>query len=383
MPSVRASSVGPAPDEMAAFIRDGGRIPARPLERLRILVMLGRPRTVVPNLLCFSLGYSYTGAPASGRMVLGALLGCLIGFSANLHNTALDLDEDSRNLPGRVWLVAKLGYRPLMRSWAAISVFMMLAAISLGWYFTIFMALALVGLHQYSAPPIRSKGRPFVGLWVFAQTVVFPFLFGWTTAPGQMFETLISSIVALLRGAAPPPSEAALQSWRYLGMWFFVTVWFMAKGAFKNVPDFDGDRAAGVRTSATVWSDRRTAARVASGSTVLAYMTLVPLVALGLEKPRVLLALLWLVPVSINCMRLIRAEDGRTANDVLRADMLLSTSFMASLLLLVAPCAQSVAMALAAALLLICSDLLGIDSRREADAMTPGTGPAAGTARGT
>jgi 4-hydroxybenzoate polyprenyltransferase len=353
---------------MAAFIRNGGRIPAGFLERLRILIMLGRPRTVVPNLLCFALGYSYTGAPASGRMVLGALLGCLIGFSANLHNTAMDLDEDSRNLPGRVLLLAKLGYRPLMRSWVAISIFMMAAAIALGRYFTVFMALALVGLHQYSAPPVRSKGRPLLGLWVFAQTVVFPFLFGWTTEPGRMLETLLSSASAPLRGVAPPDPGAAWQSWRYLGMWFFVTVWFMAKGAFKNVPDFDGDRNAGVCTSATVWSSMRVAAWVATGATIAAYATLVPLVLLGLERPRVLAALLWIVPITINCARLIRAKDGKAANAVLRADMLPSTSFMATLILLVAPTPQSVGMVVAAALLLFGSDLLGIDSRREADA---------------
>ena len=380
-PPVEVSPFGRGPDEMARFIRDGGRVPAGALERLRILIMLGRPRTVVPNLLCFALGYSYTGAPASLRMVLGALLGCLIGFSANLHNTALDLDEDSRNLPGRVLLVAKLGYRPLMRSWATISVFMMLSAIWLGGYFTVFMALALVGLHQYSAPPVRSKGRPFLGLWVFAQTVVFPFLFGWTTAPGQMLETLVASVVAPLRGIAPPPAAAEWQSWRYLGMWFFVTVWFMAKGAFKNVPDFDGDRAAGVRTSATVWSTRRVAAQVTAGATVLAYLTLVPLVALGLERPRVLLALVWLVPVSVNCVKLIRAGDGKMANAILRADMLVSTSFMASLLLLVAPGPQSAAMVLAAAVLLFGSDLLGIDSRREADVTSEAAAPAATVAQ--
>jgi 4-hydroxybenzoate polyprenyltransferase len=150
-------------------------------------------------------------------------------------------------------------------------------------------------------------------------------------------------------------------------MWFFVTVWFMAKGAFKNVPDFAGDRTAGVRTSATVWSSMRAAAWVAAGATVAAYLTLVPLVVLGLERPRVLVALFWLVPVTVNCVRLIRAEDGKAANAILRVDMLLSTSFMASLLLLVAPRAQSVAMVLTAALLLLVSDFLGVDSRREAD----------------
>jgi 4-hydroxybenzoate polyprenyltransferase len=182
-----------------------------------------------------------------------------------------------------------------------------------------------------------------------------------------MLETLLASIAASLRGGAAPPPDAAFQSWRYLGMWFFVTVWFMAKGAFKNVPDFDGDKAADVRTSATIFGTRRAAALVAANATAVAYLTLVPLVAWGLEKTRVLLALLWVVPVMANCVRLVSAEDGRAANGILRADMLLSTGFMASLLLLVSPRAQSVAMVMIAGLLLFGSDLFGLDSRREAD----------------
>ena len=356
------------PEEMVAFVLRRDPIPAGRLERLRILVMLGRPRTCVPNLVCFALGYSYTGAAASGRMVLGALLACCIGFSANIHNTATDLDEDSRNLPGRVFLLAKFGYRRLIRFWIALSILMLLGAIALGWYFTIFMGLALVGLHQYSAPPVRSKGRPVLGLWVFAQTVVFPFLFGWTTEPGRMLETLIASAISLAGGGVAPPAEMAWQSWRYLGMWFFVTLWFMAKGAFKNVPDFDGDKAAGVRTSATECGSRRTAAVVAAAATVLAYLSLALLVALGLEKTRVLFALVWLVPVTANCLRLVRAEDGTAANAILRADMLLSTGFIASLLLLVSPRGLSVVMVIVAALILFGSDALGLDSRRQADA---------------
>jgi hypothetical protein len=64
----------------------------------------------------------------------------------------------------------------------------------------------------------------------------------------------------------------------------------------------------------------------------------------------------------------VRAEDGRAANAVLKADMLMSTGFMGSLLLLVAPGALSGAMVLAAGLLLLASDVFGLDSRREADA---------------
>jgi 4-hydroxybenzoate polyprenyltransferase len=329
--------------------------------------MLGRPRTCVPGLLAFALGYSYTAAPASARMVLGACLALSVGFSANLHNVATDLYEDSRNLPGRVVLLAKLGSRPLIQACRWLSVAMIAGAVSLGAYFAVFMGLAVVGLHQYSSPPVRSKGRPILGLWVFAQAVVFPFLFGWTTAPGRMLETLLAAMTAPLRGVAPPPAAAAWQSWRYLAMWFFLTLWFMAKGTFKNVPDYEGDLAAGIRTSATTCRSRRAAALVAAGSTALAYASLVLLVVLGLEPSRVVLALAWLVPVVINCVRLVRADDAVAGNAILRVDMLISSGFIATLLLLVAPRLENVGVVFVGAAILLGSDLLELDSRRDAD----------------
>lgn len=358
------------PDEMADFVRSGRRVSAGIVERIRIVVMLGRPRTCVPNLLAYALGFSYTGAAGSWRTVAGALLACSIGFSANVHNAAVELEEDSRNLPGRVLLIAKFGHKPLLVFWRLLVAAMLLTAVVLGRYFGIFMAIAIVGLHQYSAPPVRSKGRPILGLWVFAQTVVFPFLFGWTTEPGLMLETLLLSIAAPFRGVPPPPADAAHQSYRYLAMWFFMTLWFMAKGAFKNVPDFDGDREAGVRTSATVCGTRRRAAVVVTAATITAYSSLAGSAFLGLERPRVLFALAWLVPVTINCIRLVRAEDGGASNTVLRTDMWLSTGFLTSLLLLVAPTEPSVVMALAAGFMLLATDLLGLDSRRKADFTT-------------
>jgi 4-hydroxybenzoate polyprenyltransferase len=356
------------PDAKASFVRRGEFVPASLAERVRIVLMLGRPRTCVPNLLAYALGFSYTGAPASVHTFAGAVLACCIGFAANVHNAAVELEEDSHNLPGRVWLIAKCGHRRLMTFWRVLVAAMMATAIWLGLYFAIFMALAIAGLHQYSAPPVRSKGRPVLGLWVFAQTVVFPFLFGWTTEPGRMLENLLAAIGGAVMGGDGPPLAAATTSLRYLGMWFFLTLWFMAKGAFKNVPDYQGDRAAGVRTSASVCRSQRQAALLAAAATILAYLTLIPLVALGLEAPRALFALVWLLPVAANCRRLVLAPDGKAANTVLRADMRLSTAFLATLLLLIAPTIPSLVMTGAAAMMLVGSDALGLDSRREVDA---------------
>jgi 4-hydroxybenzoate polyprenyltransferase len=136
---------------------------------------------------------------------------------------------------------------------------------------------------------------------------------------------------------------------------------------FKNVPDYDGDLAAGVRTSATVCRSRRSAALAATAATIAAYLSLVALVALRLERTRILIALLWLVPVVVNCVRLVRARDGASGNRVLRTDMLISTAFLASLLLSVAPTAGSAGMVIVGGLVLAASDLLGLDSRRQVD----------------
>jgi 4-hydroxybenzoate polyprenyltransferase len=357
-----------APEHMVAFVGAGRQVVTPTWERLRILAMLARPRTCVPGLFAYALGYSYTGGGPVYRFVLGALLALCIGASANLHNSAVDLHEDSRNLPGRVWLLAKLGYGPLMVACRLLALLMLLGGFALGWHFAVFMSLAVVGLHQYSAPPIRSKGRPLLGTWVFAQAVVFPFLFGWTTEPGRMLSTLFVSLGVHLGVVGPPPAADAWQSWRYLAMWAFLTLWFMAKGTFKNVPDYAGDSAAGLRTSATVCSSRRSAGLVASVATLGAYCSLLALGALGLETPRAMLSLVWLVPVAYNCRRLVRAHDGAEANAVLRSDMLLSSGFAGTLLLSIAATPASAATVVVGAIVFFASDLLGLDSRRPVDA---------------
>ncbi len=355
------------PKAMADFVRRDGRVAASRIERLKIFVMLGRPRTCVLGVLAYALGYGYTGAPLSPKTLLGAFLSFAVSFAANLHNTATDLEEDTKNLPGRVLLIAKLGHRPLLILSSFLSAFMMASGIALGVHFSIFMALALIGLHQYSAPPVRSKGRPVLGLWVFAQAVVFPFLFGWCTEPGHMLGTLFASILAPFTGAAPPPEADATRSFRYLAMWAFLTVWFMAKGLVKNVPDFAGDRDAGVRSSATAFRSQRSAAIFAVWATIAAYLTLAIPVALGLESRRLLLALVWLLPIGWNGIRLVRARDGFAANEVLRTDMLLSTGFAATLLLLLSPGPEYLAFIVFGGLVFLVSDVSGIDSRRPAD----------------
>jgi ubiquinone/menaquinone biosynthesis methyltransferase len=334
-------------DGQAQVVRAAGRPPIGLAQQARIVIMLGRPRTCVPGLIAYFLGYSYTGGDFTPKLLLGALLGFLIGFSANLANTYTDLDEDCRNLPGRVWLYAQFGARRMRYVLVAVNAFMLAAAALFGVAFFVYMAFAVLGLIQYSFRPLRMKARPVLGLYVFAQAVVFPFISGWLTD-----------------SAAPSFTKSPA----FLAMLIYLTVWFLAKGTFKNVPDYDGDRAAGLRTSATVFPSRRSAALFAATATMVAYLSAVVLVVGGWSPPRMLLVLPWSAVALWQCVRLVGAEDGAAANVILRTDMIVSSSFVAALLLLQAPGWGAIAVIAVSGLVLVASDLLNVDSRRDADA---------------
>lgn len=351
------AELGPAafralpPTAQAEAVR-GGRTRFRPAEALRILVMLGRPRTCVPGLFAYGLGLAFAGAPSVPRTVLGGVLALLVGFSANLHNTYTDVDEDCRNLPGRMWLLYRFGRSRLALVLVGLNLFMAGAALEYGPGYFLFVVIGLVGLHQYSFRPLRMKARPVLGLYVFAQAVVGPFLIGW-----------------FIRGVREP-TEAV---WAMLAYLFF---WFVAKGLFKNVPDYDGDRAVGLRTSATVFPTRVMAARVAAIVTIAAYLALPLLVPAGALPPRTLFALPLTVVAAVQAWWLVRAADGAEANDVLRRDMVLSSVFLGTVLLLREPTWTSLVLVAVGVAVIGGTDLLAMDSRRAADASPPPGAPA-------
>lgn len=362
--SLEAFQKLPVP-EMVRLVRSSPEVPVSWRERFIILLMLGRPRTCVVGMLTFVLGMEYAGGHFTLPMVVGAILSTLGGFLANIGNTYTDLEEDCRNLPGRVLLLARYGYRRMFWMLMAVNAGMLVAAALINLYCLAFMAVALVLVHEYSFRPLRAKDRPFIGLLVFAQVVSYPFLSAATIEPrADLIHALLPSLGL---GTASLSPELAHQAHRLLGMMAFITVWFTAKGMFKNVPDYHGDRAAGLRTSATLFSSWRKAALAATVATVLAYLSLGALVALGLESPWLLLALLWLAPVTWNCVRLVRADGGASGNLYLKTDMILSVGFIATVLLLASPRLSSVAAIAVGGLIIFGSDFLRVDSRREAD----------------
>ncbi|MFI6645580.1 UbiA family prenyltransferase [Streptomyces sp. NPDC050504] len=315
-------------------------------ETVRILLMLARPRTCVPSLLAFTLGWSSAGGTGvSWQLFVGLLNTVLFVLVANLYNTHTDLEEDSRNLPGRVWLVLRAGDRKVVLAAHAMSLTILLLSVLYGWQYLIAAALALLGTHQYSYAPLRLKARPVAGLLAFSLATFGSFLLGYFAAPD---------------GVRLPDADG----WQ---LFAFAVLWFVAKGTVKNLPDYDGDKEAGLRTSATVFAERATAARVATVLTMLVYLAPAVLVATGALTRWTLLALLWTAAAYVQCRAMALATDVRSANQVLKRDMTLSSLFLATVVVLNAPGWAAVSTVALGAVLMVGSDLVALDSRRDED----------------
>jgi 4-hydroxybenzoate polyprenyltransferase len=263
---------------------------------------------------------------------------------ANLHNAYTDLEEDQRNLPGRVGLVNQVGPDALYRI-----VKLLLAAVLILCAIASFVALliAVVGgvlLLSYSANPIRAKARPLLGVYIFSLVVAIPYLAGCLTSNGWL------SVADYGRNGA---------------IWLtgYFLIWFIAKGFVKNVPDYHGDKAAGLRTSATVMPSLDVAARVAAVATVAVYC-LFPITVVAVGGPlQMLYAGLWIPIAAANALALTKGKTPREMNHVLKRDMVITIGFLATLVLTVAQTAQARFVAVACVLAIVILDWLSRDSR--------------------
>jgi 4-hydroxybenzoate polyprenyltransferase len=335
------------PEEIVQLVRSGrGRDAASRAERLRALVVLSRPRTWPASVLVFALGAHFAGTSAlTWRIVAAIVVTMLIVLAANVQNAYSDLEEDARNIPGRVYLLAQLGYDSLLRMTLVTTAAVVCLAALVSGRFLATAIISAIGLAEYSFPPVRAKARPALGVFVFSQAIGFPLLLGWYAA-----------------SSSPPVRDRAL-----VALWIFLTALWIAKGMFKNVPDFYGDAAAGLRTSATVFGSWRRAALAVGAATVTAYGFLVAIIAAG-ELPRIAAAALVVVPIALwDIKRLVAAEDGAEGNRLLRLDMAVSCLFLGMLMLLLAPTAVSALAAGLTVVLFLVGDLLQLDSRRQQD----------------
>lgn len=334
-------------EEFASNVSSGA------IRTARAVFSLARPRTCLIGVLTFALGVDIGSRLWEWPLLCGAAVSFLIPFLGNIHNAITDLKEDEINLPGRTRTVRDIGESKLKKWVILLGILTGLLAIVSGLVGACVVSVCLAGTWCYSRPPIRAKERPVFGLVVFSQIVGLPFLYG-------VYIPTHSWHWSAVNGQHPG-------LYRILILLAFISVTFVAKGLLKNVPDYSGDREAGVRTSASICPTQRTAALIAFWSTVVVYASLAAVVLFGLLPSRCMFALVWIVPVAANGLYMVKHEDRPSQNLMLKRDMLITFGYFATLLVLNRPRGMEIALAVCGCSIILVSDRFGLDSRKPAD----------------
>lgn len=275
---------------------------------------------------------------------VGLLLSYLSGTVVNLGNTVSDIREDKVNLPHRVKIARFFGLRRLLRVNNTMSYLMiLLSCVTLNLAFSLFMVLAVWLMNQYSFPPLRLKRHPILSLANFSCAVSFPFGFAY------LLQT---------KGLVAPTME-----WVWLCL--LCTLFFGLFGTAKNLQDYDGDKAAGIRTTATMFRTKQAAVLfVAACITSTPLLFIIPIL-LGTFP-----AAMWFVPLwsLFICPVLLLKYKFRDNPDMLKTVQsiffLYPMLFLASIGLLLFPSLTMLGTIVLHACALALFERLGLDARK-------------------
>ncbi|MFE9594608.1 UbiA family prenyltransferase [Streptomyces sp. NPDC006294] len=316
----------------------------RRMARFNATVELVRPRTLLVTPLSYCVGVSVAGHGFDLVVLLGIVFHVLAPLAANAHNAVTDLVEDGRNVPGRLKLVEAAGERLLQRIvYVSLGVMLLLSlmislAQSIIWVFSVFLVLG------YSSPRFRLKGLPVIGMAVFAMAVTEPFIAGallgdsWWEIPHY-------------------------DSYQPMALGAFLFFWYFAKGIMKNVPDYAGDKAAGLRTIPALMPSQRSAAWAAAAATTLVYAAFPVLVVVTALPDRLAYVGLMTLPAVANMIAMVQARTQLQYNLVGQRDMYVSVVFLGLLLFAWRPSVSAALIGLLAVAVMVWTDVSGKDSR--------------------
>jgi 4-hydroxybenzoate polyprenyltransferase len=222
------------------------------------IIKLARPRT------WFFIYYSY-----------------IIGW-INLLNAYTDIEEDQVNLPNRVLMVDQLGLSNLRVLVILLYGFTTVLALLMPFWFKIVYFVSVFDTVFYSLEPLRFKARPLLSMISFSGAVLLPGVASWT-----LNNHLVKTPPLLI----------------FLGYMFFTYC------TLKNLPDYEGDKYAGLRTSATVFKTKRQASKVAATAVMSPFIILTGMLYFGfLSYKYALLYFLLLLATSSPLSRLSSCE---------------------------------------------------------------------------
>ncbi len=256
------------------------------------------------------LAFSTTGISWTWRLLSALIASYLVPAVANLHNATTDVTEDSYHLSNRVLAVRRLGSTRvtvvLVSSTGVLA--LLLAATSLA---TLAVAPVGIGLmYMYSMPPFRLKSQPLAGACTFALVAALPYIGG----------SLVSNRWATIGGSQLRLWPTALLALVMCGKFFI-----------KNLPDFDADKRAGLKATATIFTSYRNAAVTAvlfeAGAYVAASVYVFASTASTLK-----IIMHWVVLLLCvgHATSFVRTFDALALNARMKWDMLATTLFVAS-----------------------------------------------------
>lgn len=245
-------------------------------------VKLARPRTWAFIVLAYSIGWSLTGSPFSLQYAVGLIIYILLVANVNIINAYTDIDEDRINLPRRVKMVEQIGYKRLPYIVAAISIICLALSFTINWVFSVILIIALLNGLFYSLRPLRFKTHPVLSLFSFSGAVVFPLIGAWVITKN------IIDIPLLI---------------------IFLGFSFLVYGTIKNLPDYYGDKAVGLTTTATIFRTRKQAIVAATFLLLSPYALLLALVGLNIIDIKFLWLLTLLPIITLICYGALTMPD--------------------------------------------------------------------------
>ena len=234
-----------------------GALPISP-HVLQILFRLAGPRTWVFASASFILGYALSGGLSLFSVVIGVAIASLVTAATNIVNAYADRKEDAVNQPARAFWLDQVGDKGVR----ATSIFLYCVSIVLSVFlsplFVLILFLGVLNSVFYSVRPFRFKSHPLSALISFSCALALPFLGGLSVnGTPDLFNPML----------------------------WLVTYFMFCYGTVKNLPDYVGDKKAGVRTSATIFNKVSNAVLFTGILLFTPHVLLLGLVGFGLLQP--------------------------------------------------------------------------------------------------
>jgi 4-hydroxybenzoate polyprenyltransferase len=197
-----------------------------------------RPVVQVMYLLRFtagaSLAFAFGGAVLTGRVVIAALAWLATNIATYLYNGVADLEEDRLNGSQRPVVRGEVSVGQALGTVLCLAMIALLLGITVGGAVAGLVLVSLLLGYSYSSPPLRLK-RHVPGQFL--------------TGTGLSLLSYLAGYVSMV-GVFPPRRESVIFA-------LALSLWTGMVGQTKDLPDLEGDRAAGRRTLPCLLGERR------------------------------------------------------------------------------------------------------------------------------